>query len=430
MKAIYLNTVLLLLFSTGMYAQNENRLSQDEKLYGLSRLWSEASYNFAFFGQVPHLNWDSCYQQFIPRVMKSTNDWAYYNILREFYSLLEDGHTCVLPPVELRTIHDGNSSNEIRTQLIENKVIITQVLSSSAQKKGIVKGMEILSVNDTDVRQYANQFVAPWISASTKQHKEMQVFDRYLLSGPTDEPVKIKVKSATGSLKEVWIDRSPWILEKELFKGQSLVFKPLQQNYGYLKINFFYGDNFTSLFDSIFPLIQQTKGLIIDLRACVGGNSQKGDYILRHLTPSGYKMNNWFSPRHIALRSCWDKNPDWLFAEGDSLKPHPNKELYTMPVHILIDEGTFSSAENFAASFKSCNRGKLIGRKTAGSTGEPKMFLLPGGGKALVCTKKKVLPDGTEFVGYGLLPDIEVKKTIDEIRNNRDLILEKAIQEF
>jgi hypothetical protein len=35
------------------------------------------------------------------------------------------------------------------------------------------------------------------------------------------------------------------------------------------------------------------------------------------------------------------------------------------------------------------------------------------GGSARICTKKDTYPNGKEFVGYGIKPDIEVKRTLN-----------------
>ena len=59
MKTFRLLTLFYILSSLNLSAQSENSLLKEDKLFGLSKLWMEASYNFAFFHQVPDLNWDS-----------------------------------------------------------------------------------------------------------------------------------------------------------------------------------------------------------------------------------------------------------------------------------------------------------------------------------------------------------------------------------
>jgi C-terminal processing protease CtpA/Prc len=71
-------------------------------------------------------------------------------------------------------------------------------------------------------------------------------------------------------------------------------------------------------------------------------------------------------------------------------------------------------------------RGPIIGMPSGGSTGQPWMFDLPGGGTARICVKRDSYPDGTSFVGTGIIPDIQVPLTVRDIRAGSDAALEHA----
>jgi C-terminal processing protease CtpA/Prc len=72
-------------------------------------------------------------------------------------------------------------------------------------------------------------------------------------------------------------------------------------------------------------------------------------------------------------------------------------------------------------------RGTIVGEPTGGSTGQPLMFKLPGGGAARVCTKRDTYPDGKDFVGVGVQPQVLVRPTIADFRAGRDTVLEAAL---
>jgi C-terminal processing protease CtpA/Prc len=55
---------------------------------------------------------------------------------------------------------------------------------------------------------------------------------------------------------------------------------------------------------------------------------------------------------------------------------------------------------------------------------------LPGGGSARICIKMDTYPDGREFVGYGIQPDIRVVPTVKDYLENRDVVLEAALKYF
>ncbi len=429
MKKISLVTLKILLFFFVVESQIENNLSVEEKIYGLSQLWKEASYNFAFFDQVPHLNWDSCYQAFIPLVIETTNDWEYYLVLQKFFALLHDGHTRVFPPAGLRNKYFGTATKKIKTRLIENKVIITEVLDNSLKEAGLRKGMEILTIDNIDVREYADNYVSPYMYASTPHDLILQIYGHFLLSGSVTEPAIIEVRDFKGNTQKHAIQRQPWLMEAEVFEGEPMSFKVLPDNIGYLKIyNFVDHRDFKPYFDSIYPGILKTDGLIIDVRENFGGATQMTHYVLKHLTDNKIETVNWKSPMHIAAYKAWGIKKDWFEIEGEEIEPFKDRTIYTMPVNVIADESSFSGAEDFCLGFKTIKRGKLIGRKTAGSTGSPLMFNLPDGALILICTKKDVFPDGTEFVGIGIKPDIEVTLTIEDIINGRDEALNVAIK--
>ena len=95
---------------------------------------------------------------------------------------------------------------------------------------------------------------------------------------------------------------------------------------------------------------------------------------------------------------------------------------------MLVGPRTFSAAEDFVVAFESMQRGITVGSTTAGGTGQPLVFALPGGGMARICVKRDVYSDGREFVGRGIRPTIEEAATVDDIRAGRDVVLARAIQ--
>jgi len=86
-----------------------------------------------------------------------------------------------------------------------------------------------------------------------------------------------------------------------------------------------------------------------------------------------------------------------------------------------------SAAEDFLVAFKLMKRGVMVGTATGGSTGQPLTVALPGGGSMRICTKRDRFANGEELVGAGIRPGIEVKTTLEDVRNGRDPVLERAV---
>jgi len=431
MKPSWLFILIALLPPLTVKAQNESTLREDEKIFWLSRLWSEAAYNFAFFDQVPDLDWDGTYRDFIPQVLATKTDWEYYTILRRFYALLHDGHTRVFPPRELRNRYYGTATNKITTRLIEGRVIVTSVLDDAIKSEGLKQGMEITAIDGHDVFDYADQFVAPYVTASTPQDMALQIYGHFLLSGDVGRPVKIEVEGFSGETRTFDIGREPWIMEDEIFQGEPFLFELLPENVGYLKINNFVDtDQIRPKFDSIYTRILETDGLVIDVRENFGGATQLTHYVLQRFATEEFRTVKWKSPMNIGAHRAWGQTGQWFEEEGYDIEPLENGKIYTGPVNLIVDESTFSGAEDFTVGFISINRGRVIGRKTAGSTGSPIIFELPGRGLALVCAKRDYFPDGREFVGLGIVPDVEAQATIQDVIQNRDVALETALDDL
>ena len=87
-------------------------------------------------------------------------------------------------------------------------------------------------------------------------------------------------------------------------------------------------------------------------------------------------------------------------------QPSPPRARTTRgPVYVLTSPSTCSAAEDFLIPLKMAKRITIVGEPTCGSMGQPLPFSIYGA-SARVCTKWDRFPDGTEFVGIGVLPDV------------------------
>jgi C-terminal processing protease CtpA/Prc len=98
----------------------------------------------------------------------------------------------------------------------------------------------------------------------------------------------------------------------------------------------------------------------------------------------------------------FDYNPDTIEIDVKRI---------VVPTTLLIGHNTASAAEDFLIYADNQKHMTKIGENSFGSTGQPLFIELPGGGYARICTKKDTYPNGREFVGFGVKPDIIVKNT-------------------
>jgi hypothetical protein len=73
------------------------------------------------------------------------------------------------------------------------------------------------------------------------------------------------------------------------------------------------------------------------------------------------------------------------------------------------------AAENFLIHLHGYERFTLVGQPTNGGSGQPLMLDLPGGGRAWIRTNRNTYPDGRIYVGTGIVPDVAVPVTADDV---------------
>ena len=413
-----LATLTLLLISVLGFGQS---LTNSDKIYGLSKIWSEAKFHFANFDLV-EIDWDSAYQATIPKVLETKKDDEYYEELIKFMVLLKDGHSNVYFP---STYYMDKGSIPMRTKLIEQKVIVIEILNDSLRTiHNIDVGDEIIEINGMNAIEYGQKYVKPFQSASTQQDLDIRTYRYSYLFGKLAEPVKLKIRKQNDRI----IETSVFRIHLDKSKKPSITFTKLGMEVGLLTIDNFVDDNYKDLFDSIYPKILLTKGLIIDVRKNGGGNNDQCSYILSHFIDKTVLGSKSKTRQTISAFIAWGFPESWYEISPEKISPIEGKNKYLKPLVVLTSAQTFSAAEDFVVMFNNSKRGITIGSTTGGSTGMPYFFNLPGGGSARICTKRDCFPNGKEFVGIGIKPDIEIQETVLSIQKHKDIALDGAIE--
>jgi C-terminal processing protease CtpA/Prc len=433
-------------------AQVPNTLTPSDKVYGLSKFWQEVNYNFIYLEKINRIKWDSTYRAMITTVQQTKNDYEYYRELQKFCALLKDGHTDISFPQYIDTLIYRTSFGEYRfgITLIDNKAIISFI--NKSKKDELQVGSEIIEVNGLPTQEYINKFVTPYISSSTDYVlHDWSVIQ--MLEGLKGEKYEIRIKTPDGKIKAFSLTHGK-TMEKELYPPeedkQLMNFKWYDNNIAYIALNSFADPKIDTLFIQKLIELYKAKGLIIDLRSNHGGNTGIGVEIFKYLTNDTLLYGSRTRSRqHIPTYKAWGK----FIEPKDTINNEEAKKLYLsfhdkyyykfnyepdtvklkakriiVPTVILIGHSTGSAAEDFLIYAANQKHMIKIGENSNGSTGQPFIFELPGGGSARVCTKQDTYPDGKEFVGYGVKPDIEIKPTLNDYLNKKDAVIDKALE--
>ena len=421
---------------------NGRSLTENERLFGFINFWTEVKYNFAFFDQVPNLDWQKVLLDYLPKVRNATSNLEYYRVLQELCALLNDGHTNIYLPSELQR---NIGSPAIRITSLDGPLFVTN--SDKQLENTVPLGSQITAVNGIPVEEYIERNIRPYISSSTEHIKRnMEAYQ--LLQGNRTDSVQIEIRTPENQLKQLSLSRETsnidWVVPSEPWELSS--FKKMGE-IAYVSLNSFDNSRIVEEFESYLDSIQSSKGLIIDLRKNGGGNSWNGYNILKYLTDDPIITSKWKTRDHRPAYKAWGafvdeesenlgswdletlssyKDDYWFESGPDTISP--NDRLIKLPTIVLIGNNTASAAEDFLVAADPLQNFETMGDFTYGSTGQPMFLRLPGGGKARICTKRDTYPDGREFVGYGIQPDIMVAKTLEDFLKGDDSVLGEALK--
>jgi carboxyl-terminal processing protease len=399
----------------------KERLTPEERVAGLSLFWAEARAGFVNFDLTPDVSLNKIYMDGLKAVLAAETTRDYYDVLMRLAPLLRDGHTNIYPPKQLQDSH--YSRPPLRTELIENRVVITHVYSAELAKRVSV-GDEIIAIDAMPVGQYVAEKVAPYVSASTPQDRAMRSHTYQLLSGDAAKPIALTLRNEKGKERAESIARSGY---SDTQYPPKFSFQVSADGVATIALDHFESDEGVKAFVKALPEILKAKALIIDVRRNGGGSGSYGLQVLSYLTREPVPTAISRIRSETALDRSRSGGIIYWKPLGDN-KPYTAKReaVFTGPVAVLSSAQSFSAAEDFLVSFQLLKRGLIVGQTSGGSTGQPLTFDLPGGGKARICVKRDSYPDGSDFVGRGVLPTILVEPTIAHLRSGTDTVWERA----
>lgn len=431
-------------------------LSADERLEGFVRLWSEIKYNFAFFSRLPGLDWDKVLTEYLPLVREEQSNQNYYRLLARCVAQLHDGHTIVWGEgFRFAVPLYPEDAPPLIVHPVEGKAVIVELAETDeVHRAGLRRGMEVTHIDGRPVREVLEHDLYPYLFASTPQARETWAYP-VLLNGTRGTKISLGIRDLDGTTRTVILMREQ--LDAKLAaalppplgtmvsarrgpQGQELPWGPPKREprefpdgIVYVPLVSFASDEIVKRFDALFERISRAKGLILDVRENGGGQLDIAYAIIGYLTDGPLTGSRWKTRQHQPSFSAWGQKDGWYEGGPETVQPVEGRKPFLGPVVVLTGPGTFSAAEDFLIPLHYGHRATLVGQRTSGSTGQPLSLSLPGGGTAFICTKWDTYPDGREFVGIGVMPDVEVYPTQAEIAaglwsTGKDPILDRGLE--
>lgn len=229
-----------------------------------------------------------------------------------------------------------------------------------------------------------------------------------MIRGSTGTPVTLTLQRA-GIIDPfvLTIVRGP-IVVPSVFKAELL-----EGAIGYIKLFQFVERTGRDVRTSITRLLAQgMRVMVLDLRGNSGGFLSELNSVLNTLLPVGV-------PVYTEMRQGGQVRI--VRTTGSSVLPA------SVPLVVLIDEGSASAAELLAAAIKESKRGQLIGERTSGAVEASVLFDLSDGSAVSITTFRLATGRGIRLEGAGVEPDIQAALTVADLEIGLDRPLGAAL---
>lgn len=204
--------------------------------------------------------------------------------------------------------------------------------------------------------------------------------------------------------------RSYFAQPLRLAGGKRLEFGLLAPDIGYLRFTTFARGDWVREVDWALSHLSGTTGLIVDVRNNSGGSSTSYDYVLARLIDRPIVETSYH----------WD-------GRVVSGTVEPAIPSYRGKVVVLVNGASLSAAETFTELVRQMPYVTVVGDTTGGSGGDAQLFVLPSGKRLKLPVKYMRRLDGEMIEWNGVIPDVVVEQTADDVARGRDPQLEMAI---
>jgi carboxyl-terminal processing protease len=273
-------------------------------------------------------------------------------------------------------------------------IAISPIKGTPAEKAGLRPGDLILAVDKT-----------PTTGLSVDEVVN-------IIRGPKDTKVTLTISREETGTKDIEITRA--IIKvpsmdyeiKELADGKKIAHITLYQ----------FSDSSSQDFknSAIDILNNNVSGIILDVRSNPGG-----------LVNQATAIAGWFLERGQLIVIEKDKNGEQI-----ELKSNGPSNFSSLPLVVLINDGSASASEILAGALKDDRQIPIIGTKSFGKGTVQQITSLDDGSSLKITTAKWYTPSGVAIQDTGIEPDIKVDLTQEDYEQNKDPQFDKAIEEI
>lgn len=246
--------------------------------------------------------------------------------------------------------------------------VIAPIEGTPAYMAGIKAGDKIIKIN--------NEFT-----------KDMSLHEAVSkMRGEPNTPVTITI------LREGWKETKDFTLIREIIKIKSVKSRLLEDGIGYIKVSQFREQTDVELSNAL-KRLGNINALILDLRNNPGGLLSSAVNVAGQFLPAGKLV--------VYTKGKKDEKTEYYTKAEE-----PN---YTIPMVVLVNEGSASASEIVAGALRDWNRAVIVGTPTFGKGSVQSIISLSDGSGLKLTTATYYTPKGKPIQTIGITPDIIVR---------------------
>jgi carboxyl-terminal processing protease len=389
-------------------AQEAERLSMEERILVASKIYRIVS---TFFPHLSQETFDLQYLEYISRILKSDDRREFDLTSMEFVAGLQDGHTWFYD-----TWLDKNYGQPIGFSAypIDGKWVVVRSLIES-----IKTGDVITRIDGTPIEKFyaANR---KYVSASSDRDAGVSFLDT-----PAIFPGRFTLTLDDG--RQVVIDRAHDKKKEEATpKTEGRWLSP--GTIAYIRVPTFHGIDTQAQALQYLREFHSSKAIILDVR----GNPGSGQPTALQMALMTKTYNTWTISSSIKggvlLRDYDAAYPERSEITTTDASITPRDPVYSGKLLLLVDRGCTCACEDFVMPFKVAKRAVLVGEATAGTFSFTNFNAFENGMLLNVASIRHTFPDGSQFEGVGIRPDVEIHPTAVDLKQGRDVVLNKALE--
>lgn len=381
------------------------------RLLALFRYWNMIQYYFPYRKLIDG-NWNDVLPEFVPEFIAAPDEIHYKLAALKLITRINDTHADIQGDSVLNT-YFGDRNAAVDVSFIENGAVVTgyhkKVLG---EQSGLKKGDILQKINGKAIAEMIRESL-PITPASNYPTQLRKIAAKLLRTNDSLIVVDYKRGREAGRLTLKSYDQKTMQVPRKN-QRKDTCFRLIRPDISYL-----YPGSFKNQYlPKITPEILKTKGLIVDLRCYPSDNLV--DTFANILFPS---------PREFVKYSVSKLTEPGLFEFTAPIQSGTdNADYFRGQVVILINELTQSAAEYTAMAFRTAPKVKVIGSTTAGADGNTSAIYFPGNIVTYISGIGIFYPDGRQTQRVGIIPDIHISPTIKGVTEDRDELIEKAIE--